>query len=92
MQGLALEQAPPHLLCLEQGRNLQGGHMHPNLRDAPFTLPIQGAFTGDQMTFTAGDPQPQAQDSWWGPQKTVQPTLQLVSEKTCFSRVSLLLP
>lgn len=55
--------------------------MHPNLWDAPFTLSIQGAFTGDQMTFTAGDSQPQAQDSWWGPQKTVQPILQLVSEK-----------
>lgn len=56
--------------------------MHPNFRGAPFTLSIQGTFTGDQMTFTAGDPQPQAQDSWWGPQKTVQPTLQLVSETT----------
>lgn len=59
----------------------QGPHTHPNFRDAPFTLSIHGTFTGDQMTFTAGDPQPQAQGSWWGPQKTVQPTLQLVSEK-----------
>lgn len=68
-QGLVLEQAPSHLLPLSGTRNKcpplwQGLRSHPNLQDAPFTLPIWGTFSGDQMALTAGEPQPRAQDSW----------------------------